>query len=214
MKTCNICGVEKEKSAFSTKGKDRNGNVRLNGRCKPCHREYMNSYYSDNKEEMLLAMKARRDDPVEGEKIRKSKKAYSKTESAKLLARKRNARYSEKNRDSINKRNRAYHHSNPEKQKKRAAKYRHENREKCNGYVRAKRLKIGKFDYAKWTKRLEYYGGKCVYCGSCESIEIEHRIPVSRGGTNLPANLVPACQKCNRSKGTKTEKEYKALLSE
>jgi 5-methylcytosine-specific restriction endonuclease McrA len=43
-------------------------------------------------------------------------------------------------------------------------------------------------------------------------LSIEHRIPLSRGGSNWPANLAPACKTCNSSKGTKTEKEYRELL--
>ncbi len=72
---------------------------------------------------------------------------------------------------------------------------------------------IGKLDPAKWRERLDFYGGKCIYCGTSENITIEHRIPVSRGGTNLPANLAPACKSCNCKKSTKTEFEFKALLS-
>ncbi len=72
----------------------------------------------------------------------------------------------------------------------------------------------GGFTPTQWQARLDYYSGKCIYCGSSESIEIEHRIPLSRGGTNWPANLVPACKSCNCKKGTKTEFEFKNLLSQ
>jgi hypothetical protein len=37
----------------------------------------------------------------------------------------------------------------------------------------------------------------------------EHKIPLSRGGTNEYANLAVACQYCNCSKGNKTEEEFK-----
>lgn len=56
---------------------------------------------------------------------------------------------------------------------------------------------------------------KCFYCGTKinnprrawkKEIEynfhIEHRIPVYRGGTNAPNNLVLACKPCNIEKGT------------
>lgn len=42
---------------------------------------------------------------------------------------------------------------------------------------------------------------RCVYCGySAPDGAVEHFIPRSRGGTDLPWNLVPACGPCNRSK--------------
>lgn len=55
----------------------------------------------------------------------------------------------------------------------------------------------------------------CYYCEevfSVEELELEHKIPVSRKGTNKRENLVLACQSCNRRKGKKTEKEFKASM--
>lgn len=37
---------------------------------------------------------------------------------------------------------------------------------------------------------------------------IEHRLPVCRGGTNDERNLVLACARCNRAKGTLTDEEF------
>lgn len=44
----------------------------------------------------------------------------------------------------------------------------------------------------------------CQYCGACGpnvELEVDHKIPVSRGGTDDMDNLVTACFKCNRGKG-------------
>jgi len=38
---------------------------------------------------------------------------------------------------------------------------------------------------------------------------IEHRIPLSRGGTDAFKNLWPACAFCNRSKHNRTVAEFK-----
>ena len=38
---------------------------------------------------------------------------------------------------------------------------------------------------------------------------LEHKIPLSRSGTNEYNNLGVACGKCNSQKGTKTEEEYR-----
>lgn len=50
--------------------------------------------------------------------------------------------------------------------------------------------------------------GICVYCGRDYNIQVDHKIPVSRGGTNDEWNLQPACGQCNASKGAKTHDEY------
>jgi 5-methylcytosine-specific restriction endonuclease McrA len=44
-------------------------------------------------------------------------------------------------------------------------------------------------------------GGKCRNCGSTDSLEYDHVIPYSRGGTNTVNNIQLLCQPCNRSKG-------------
>ena len=44
----------------------------------------------------------------------------------------------------------------------------------------------------------------CQYCGACGpdiELEIDHIIPVSRGGTDELSNLKTACWDCNRGKG-------------
>lgn len=40
---------------------------------------------------------------------------------------------------------------------------------------------------------------------------IEHKTPLSRGGTNKKSNLAISCRSCNCSKGKKTEREYRNL---
>lgn len=47
------------------------------------------------------------------------------------------------------------------------------------------------------------FDNTCVYCGS-PSEEVDHVIPVSRGGTNDFSNLVASCQRCNRVKSDRT----------
>lgn len=40
------------------------------------------------------------------------------------------------------------------------------------------------------------------------SFTIDHVVPLSRGGSNDIANLVPACEGCNRKKGAQTPLEW------
>lgn len=57
-------------------------------------------------------------------------------------------------------------------------------------------------------------GDTCYYCG--KKIEgkktIDHKTPVSRGGTNASDNVVLCCVHCNVQKHDKTESEYKEWL--
>ena len=56
--------------------------------------------------------------------------------------------------------------------------------------------------------------GKCWWCG-CEvggDYHVDHRIPLSRGGSNAPENLVISCPKCNRSKKDKFPHEWNGRL--
>lgn len=47
--------------------------------------------------------------------------------------------------------------------------------------------------------------GNCWYCGTAtnpfRNFEVDHFIPIARGGTDEDNNLVPACSRCNGRKG-------------
>jgi 5-methylcytosine-specific restriction endonuclease McrA len=64
-----------------------------------------------------------------------------------------------------------------------------------------------------WQELVAANGGSCYYCGCKPRLLVrEHRVPLSRGGTNDISNIVPACPECNRAKGSLTEAEYGGLL--
>ena len=68
---------------------------------------------------------------------------------------------------------------------------------------------------AQWkrARRLtfEAKGKLCVYCTQ-PATHIDHRTPISRGGTNRLDNLQPACAPCNIQKFKKTHEEYLELI--
>jgi len=52
----------------------------------------------------------------------------------------------------------------------------------------------------------------CAYCGhrgTSATLEVDHKTPVARGGSDDPANLTTACWECNRAKGTMTAGEFR-----
>jgi 5-methylcytosine-specific restriction endonuclease McrA len=51
-----------------------------------------------------------------------------------------------------------------------------------------------------WLITLEHYKWRCAYCGGLYD-ELEHWVPIDRGGGTTAKNCVPACQSCNRRKG-------------
>jgi hypothetical protein len=48
-------------------------------------------------------------------------------------------------------------------------------------------------------------GYRCRYCSSEESLEVDHVVPLAKGGSNDPANLVASCRSCNRKKGVRVD---------
>ena len=44
-------------------------------------------------------------------------------------------------------------------------------------------------------------GHACVICGAEYLLEVDHIVPIARGGTNAPQNLRTLCKTCNRRKG-------------
>ncbi len=51
--------------------------------------------------------------------------------------------------------------------------------------------------------------GSCCYCGSQTQPELEHVLPISRGGRHCLGNLEVACRICNRQKNNKTVMEWR-----
>lgn len=47
------------------------------------------------------------------------------------------------------------------------------------------------------------HGNKCLKCGETNNIQIDHVIPVDKGGINDLSNYQPLCKRCNVKKGTK-----------
>jgi hypothetical protein len=52
---------------------------------------------------------------------------------------------------------------------------------------------------------------QCIYCGDIKELTLEHILPRSRGGEDIPDNVVWVCQSCNSSKGDKRLYEWKGL---
>ena len=52
-----------------------------------------------------------------------------------------------------------------------------------------------------WRRKIkERWDYECAYCGSEEDITIDHVIPRSKGGMDIPENMVCCCHSCNQNK--------------
>jgi 5-methylcytosine-specific restriction endonuclease McrA len=115
----------------------------------------------------------------------------------------------------------------PDAENKAAQKYRDSNKDKVSVYQKAyretthgkqvhalaescrrarKRNAKGQCSLSQWESRKAMWGGKCwLKLADCkiEGTTIDHVIPLSKGGTNWPANLRPACKSCNSRKHNK-----------
>jgi 5-methylcytosine-specific restriction endonuclease McrA len=52
----------------------------------------------------------------------------------------------------------------------------------------------------EWDQLKEEYFNRCVYCGKVKKLELDHIIPISKGGAHEIINAVPACRTCNSRK--------------
>jgi 5-methylcytosine-specific restriction endonuclease McrA len=63
-------------------------------------------------------------------------------------------------------------------------------------------------------RQYEEQGRRCFYCGEpLTTYHVEHAIPLCRGGSNGPDNLVVSCPDCNRRKGRRTATEFAGELA-
>jgi 5-methylcytosine-specific restriction endonuclease McrA len=68
--------------------------------------------------------------------------------------------------------------------------------------IRREREKAAKLRKSQWWHRL-VNRGICHYCEQrfpATALTMDHVVPLARGGTSTPGNIVPACRECNQDK--------------
>lgn len=147
--------------------------------CKKCSSESFHHWKQSNVEKIKANAK------IYTRLHKKEKKIYDKNDPAKRM------------------RNRIWRKKNPEKFRI----SRKQNQLRRRGLLKDST----KFNLRLWLKEQEPY--RCYLCGKLikknEKFDIEHRVPISKGGTHSPWNLGIAHKKCNREKFTKTPWEFK-----
>lgn len=67
------------------------------------------------------------------------------------------------------------------------------------------------FDPAEWARLVNRFNNCCAYCGTSGPLQMDHVVPLSRGGRHAIANILPACAACNYSKHTSLLSEWRYL---
>lgn len=81
----------------------------------------------------------------------------------------------------------------------------------CSLYRARRKNAAGSYNKKQLIEKFTFWGWRCYLCLTqldAKTCTIEHRKPLSRGGTNWLANIAPACLPCNSSKQNKTQQEY------
>ena len=58
--------------------------------------------------------------------------------------------------------------------------------------------------------------GRCYYCGGVfkpSELTMDHKIPLSRGGSSEKMNIVPACKECNNKKKYMLPTEWEEYMN-
>jgi 5-methylcytosine-specific restriction endonuclease McrA len=109
-------------------------------------------------------------------------------------------------------RRRQWRLEHPEIGRERVNRWMRAHPEKYALYVNRRRARLlgggGSHTSTEWREKIELFGGCCAYCGEAKPLTRDHKIPLTRGGTDDITNIVPACVSCNSRKSTRTAREF------
>lgn len=222
---CNVCLQEFPRTAeFWNKQPRRTDG--LDETCKACAKKRARDWYVANRERALITRKEYRErDP---EKTRERRRIYREANFEKVKAaetawkaanvEKRIAYTAQWRLDNPEKaaalRKRDYE-NNIERIKQRARDWNKANPERVRArHIRRKALSRripGDFTGADVLRQFDRQERKCFYCRkniADKQYEIDHLIPLSKGGTNFRENIVLACPRCNNAKRTKMPLDF------
>lgn len=204
MKKCPKCGESKDTDQFYVKS------GKLGSYCKPCELEKSRKWRKDNPEKWRESQKKSKSRPESKERHRIEAGKYY-WENREVVLEKQKTR-KKRNLEFYRKKWRDCYHKNKEKWRESRREYKRNNKDKVLFHCHLRRARklaaSGNCTLNQLKARFDYHGNRCYYCGKGGKMTMEHRIPLSRGGANWPANIVPACVSCNCSKGGKTETEF------
>lgn len=213
-KICKKCGLEypRTREFFYRSNKVRDG---FQSRCISCERNV-------DPETKARRYKASREWAIaHPEKIREYRETYEKRHPEPRSPEKRredSRKHREKYKEELKKKRHDAYQANPEKFAERNRKWRAAHPDHFKALLRNRRaLKKGaegSFTAEDIEKAYALQKGRCWWCSKKikGKYDIDHRVPLSKGGSNNPSNLVISCPHCNRTKHDKMPDEFAGRL--
>lgn len=189
----------------------------------------MDRYRAANKERLRDQQRVYQRAHPEGYRAQNKKYREANPEKTRALTR----AWNDLNRDRIQANNKAYYVAHMDQCKANARAFYAANLEQCketmqkwvennrdqhnlNGRIaKQRRRAAGDLSKDDWLEVLAEFGNACLACGATERIEMDHIVPIIKGGLNLKDNLQPLCKSCNTRKTTKIiDYRYTQILFE
>jgi len=203
-KVCRRCG---KVTPFEELVKHKQCSHGVDALCKPCNRAGAKKWYDDNSE------RARETQKNYYEANKEEIKDYARNWQVenRPIYYARHARWRKKNREKLRDISRESRAAHPERNRiYRITRFSNpENREKKRIDTRNRRARKrnapGKHTIHDIRHQLEHQNELCYWCSQplSDAYHIDHVIPLIRGGSNNPENIVCTCSKCNCTKGGK-----------
>lgn len=131
------------------------------------------------------------------EKVRKYNKARQ------LKTREHVRKWEKAHPEKVRKKLQKWKKANPKRRCAHSSKWVKSNPEKATAikirHAGLKRNAQGRCTAIQLQYRIAFYGGRCWMCGATAT-SIDHVKPLTKGGSNWPSNLRPACHSCNSRK--------------
>lgn len=208
-KTCTKCGETKPLDEFHRDRRNKDGKV---GQCKPCACARSRAWAASNKGRKRAADKryreAHRDDA-----IRRSRDWYQDNK-AEALARQRIYRMQRPEQDRAAKR--AYYLSHRDEILQRTREWATVNSDaaQANAWASRYRSRARRVGATVVVERflkadvIERYGDHCAYCETGPFEQLDHYVPVSKGGPHTLENVRPSCVSCNATKAHAMPRDF------
>jgi 5-methylcytosine-specific restriction endonuclease McrA len=182
--------------------KDKNRKDGRDNRCRGCMRAYLSARYQANRDRL---------DPVN--------RAWYANRAGTGVRTAQARRNYDRHCEEIKAYNRSYHAANKEKRATYLKGFRERNPELISAlkrnYKARKKDAEGTHTGDDILALFDAQGGICVYCPAplTDGYHVDHRTPLSKGGSNWPDNLQLTCGTCNMKKHDLTHEEFMARLS-
>lgn len=187
VKRCTKCGIEKDKSLFV---KNKNKKDGLHCWCKECARGSAQRWRSD---------------PQTREKNNRKHAALRQSQEYKARERERDREYKRlcRQNPAYREMQRQYH-----LRRRQDSDYRMSLLIDNQSYRYTRRgispAEMGSFTLEEWNDLCANHDHRCACCGQAKPLEIDHIVPLSRGGRNDIGNIQPLCKSCNKQKFLRT----------